>query len=187
MHSFLIHQYSFKQNSNARLRDLTIYFLLFLNAGSFPSTKNMDNTNVTVYNLKWPSRPTPHPCLQMQPYPKRGGWAKGFPSTRQGRDGEESDWAHGVWWLEDHLCGVSWLFQQSWAQLGWWEQHPEWPHSHLCCRNRGPRQARGRRDILVMDWEEGDAKQMVYNTSFQQLCHNQWCVLAVTLKQCLFT
>lgn len=95
-----------------------------------------------------------HPWSQMQPYPERGWRAEAFPSTGQGRDGEEGDRANGMWWPEDYLCGVPWLPRWSWARLGRWEQHPQWPHSHLCCWDRGPRPTRGRRewDVLVAFW-----------------------------------
>lgn len=79
----LIHQYSLKQSSKTRLRNEAICLSLF--------TAELEQQQCHSTSFKMTSPPAPRPRLQMQPYPKRGGRAEGFPSPRQGRDGEEGD------------------------------------------------------------------------------------------------
>lgn len=109
----------------------------------------------------------PSTLLQMQPYPEWRRRAQGFPSTWQGRDGEEGDWAHGLWRAEDHLRGLPGFLRWPRAQLGRWEQHPQWPHSYLCCWDRGPCQTRGR-------WNRKSGPTEVSITSTKEKKHCTW-------------
>lgn len=75
--------------------------------------------------------------------PQRSWGTSHLQAPRQGRDGEEGDWAHGLWWAENHLCGFQRLPQQPRAWLGQRERHPIWPDLHLCRWHWRPCKARG--------------------------------------------
>lgn len=75
--------------------------------------------------------------------PQRGRGTSDLQAPRQGRDGEEGDRAHGVWWAENHLCGFQRLPQQPRARLGQRERHLIWPDLHLCRWHWRPCKARG--------------------------------------------
>lgn len=125
-----------------------------------------DTVSNTVSNTRLSSL---NSLIQMQPHPERGGRVEGFPAAGQGWDGEEGDRAHGLWRPEDHLCGVPWLYRWTWAQLGRWEQHPEWPHGHLRGGDRGPRPARGGwSNRALMTYLRGDAAAWYSITVFMR-------------------
>lgn len=80
--------------------------------------------------------------------PQRCWGTPDLQAPRQGRDGEESDRAHGLWWAQNHLCGFQRLPQQPWAWLGQRERHLIWPDLHLCRWHWRPCKARGTSNFL---------------------------------------